>query len=213
MHTKRLGSDADGGISTGDAACGLRPLPGGHMKNRISSASRRVVSVGLALVLVTAAWDRPAHAVESKEVIVVNTPTVDARQSGTWDVGIDRVRIPFQEKLHADIPSGQFAGHDEFVVPAGHRLVIEQVTAVTSLTPPGEVVVPFFQVTTMVGGVLTDHFIPVTPAVSQFFVGCQQVRLYADPETTVTFTALRNTAIAGSGLTAGSISGYLIPMP
>jgi hypothetical protein len=91
MRTKKLGSDANGGILDRWRGRGRCPLPGGHMKNGISSVSRRVVLVAVALVLVTAAGDRPAYAVESKDVNVVNTPTVNARQSGAWDVGIDRV--------------------------------------------------------------------------------------------------------------------------
>jgi hypothetical protein len=180
------------------------------MRTRIAPAPRRLVFVGIALVLVTAVWVRPAHAAESKEVIVVNTPTVDARQLGRWDVGIDRVRIPFQKLLNFLIPDGEDVGTTEFVVPAGHRLVIEQVTAALGLFP-GQVS-SGFKVTTVVGGDFAEHYIPVTSAYGGSFVGCQQVRLYADPETTVRFVAFR-TGHAGAVVLIGSISGYLIPTP
>jgi hypothetical protein len=177
---------------------------------RISSVPRRLVLVCFALVLVTTAWARPAQAAESKDVNVVNTPTVNARQSGAWDVGIDRVRVPFQKSLSFVIPGGEYAGLDDFVVPAGHRLVIEQVTARLGLLTDQ---VAWAEVTTSVGGVLTAHFIPVTSTPGgQLFVACQQVRLYADPETEVRFVIFRNTVAGGDKNGNASISGYLIPM-
>jgi hypothetical protein len=179
------------------------------MKTR-TSASRRNVLVGVALVLVTAAGDRPAYAVESKDVNVVNTPTVIARQSGAWDVGIDRVRIPFQKSLNFIIPDGETVGVEQFVVPAGYRLIIEQVTSVTDLFP-GQAI-NALKVVTAVGGVPAEHYIPPMSTSGGVFIGCQQVRLYADPETEVRFVAFR-TGSAGAVLTSGSISGYLVPMP
>ncbi len=181
------------------------------MKNRISSASRRVVFVGVALVLFTAAGDRPARAVESKDVNVVNTPTVNARQSGAWDVGIDRVRIPFQKSLNFFIPDGEVLGVDQFVVPAGYRLIIEQVTSVTAL-PAGQTIYAL-KVTTTVRDVFAEHYIPPTSTGSGVFIGCQQVRLYADPETQVEFVAFRTGSASDALMTGGSISGYLIPTP
>jgi hypothetical protein len=182
------------------------------MKNGISSVSRRVVLVAVALVLVTAAGDRPAYAVESKDVNVVNTPTVNARQSGAWDVGIDRVRIPFQKSLAILIPDGSVGASDEFAVPAGHRLIIEQVTALAALLPTGQVV-PFFFMETNVGGVFASHFFPATSSgQGGTFVGCQQVRLYADPETKARFSAVR-TGDAGDVSILATISGYLVPTP
>jgi hypothetical protein len=161
------------------------------------------------LVIVTAARARPARAVESRDVNVVNTPTVNARQSGAWDVGIDRARIPFQRLANLFIPDGDVGGIDEFVVPAGHRLIIEQVTG-SALVPAGQVVY-LFQVITAVGGVFAEHFIPVT-ATPVGSIACQQVRLYADPGTAVKFAAFRN-GTDGEVLAGGSISGYLVPVP
>jgi hypothetical protein len=177
--------------------------------NRITPAPRRVLWMGVSLVLMAALWVRPARAVDSKDVNVVNIPTVDARQSGAWDVGIDRARIPFQEPVSFSMSDGEPLGLYEFVVPAGHRLVIEQVTSFTQV-PAGQAVWAL-KVMTRVGGVLGDHFIPATSAYIGF-IGCQQVRLYADPETTVTFLAFR-TGSAGPAGTFGSISGYLVPTP
>jgi hypothetical protein len=180
------------------------------MKNPITSVSRRVVLIGISLVLITAAWDRPARAVDSKDVNVVNIPTVDARQSGAWNVGIDLARTPFQESLNFLIPDGEAFGLDEFTVPAGYRLVIEQVTVFTGLFP-GQTI-NAYKVTTTVEGVHAEHYMPATFMSGGTFIGCQQVRLYADPGTTVRFVAHR-TGSAGAVVSGGSISGYLIPTP
>lgn len=48
-----------------------------------------VITMGAALAAGPLVADSP------KDVNVVNTPTVDARQSGEWNVSIDATREPF----------------------------------------------------------------------------------------------------------------------
>jgi hypothetical protein len=146
----------------------------------------------------------------AKDVNVVNTPTVQSQQSGDWSVNIDKTREPFQRSVVFTTPAGfsQFFG--EFTVPEGKRLVIEQVSAI-SLPPSGQIVRNYVLITT-VDGALAFHTIPSTFNGFADFVGCQQVRVYADGGTLVKLGAARDTS-TGSYETVGAVSGYLIPMP
>src|SRR5688572_28585510 len=92
----------------------------------------------------------------TQNVHVVNTPTANAEQSGTWSVGITGtssvnvvnpshspvlgrdvdhpVRQPFQRSVVIDFATGQGTATAQFTVPANKRLVVEYVSAQIILT-------------------------------------------------------------------------------
>lgn len=145
-----------------------------------------------------------------KDVNVVNTPTVQAQQAGDWAVSIDASREPFQHELRFTTPDGFSEFTDQFTVPAGKRLVLEQVSAVAA--PPVGQIVRYFSLRTTANGVFAFHTVPAAFNGFVDFTGCQQVRLYADAGTDVKLSSPRS-AGTGSFLTVATVSGYLIPMP
>ncbi|HSP16677.1 MAG TPA: hypothetical protein VLV78_18165 [Thermoanaerobaculia bacterium] len=100
-------------------------------------------------------------------------------------------------------------------VPVGKRLVIEFVS-MSGQVPPGQHV-ELFHITTSAGpfGGATHDFLvnPQPDAVigDALFRASQQVRLYADPGTTVTATFRRNSS-AGLTTYGATISGYLVDL-
>jgi hypothetical protein len=141
------------------------------------------------------------HADQVKDVKVVNTPNVN----------IDAVREPFQMELRFDTPDGFSEFTAEFEVPAGKRLVLEQVSGVS--TPPFGQTIRYFSLRTTVAGEFAFHTIPVTFNGFVDWVGCQQVRLYADPGTLVKLSAPRAGGSAGAFQTVATISGYFVTVP
>jgi len=155
---------------------------------------------------------------------------VMATQSGPWMVQLGNTSAnpvpvvpsdePFQTKLA--LHSGD--GSALFVVPQGKRLVIEFVsiaaTAVATGAMPSEVTM-FFEVQTTVNGVAVNHYMPVAPQVkfpsngystTSKLIGAQELRLYADPGTTVYATTQE--AVSGAIQSVSiSISGHLINVP
>jgi len=99
-------------------------------------------------------------------------------------------------------------------VPAGQELVIETVTGFADM-PTGTIPIRFDLDTTVSGASTGFFFVPQkvgaeNSGVDDFIVS-QQVRLYADPGTTVQFQFLPNTNLQ---ISAGiKISGYLVKLP
>jgi hypothetical protein len=100
-----------------------------------------------------------------------------------------------------------------YVVPAGKRLVIEQITASVGLPTP-QWAQCFIFVTS--GGNTTRHFLrldpPIVDAGFGYFYTTLSVRLYADPGTNVVLGLARNSS---SGAWTGFLtaSGYLVNLP
>ncbi len=171
---------------------------------------------------------------QTQNVNVVNTPAVNAQQSGTWNVGINGTPTfgvnPFQNTVKIDptdsLPvrdvdnparqpfSFSFFSHwvgsnidlsQSFTVPAGKRLVVEQLSVDAELVPSANQKINA-RVLTVTPGVCgltpcnqnsTYYSIPGAAAFSsvslQEFVASGQMRSYADPETTVTVRSVDQT--------------------
>ena len=119
------------------------------MKNSISfTAAKAVLLFAFVFVLTNLSFAQS----EVKKDTAVNasptTQTVSAQQSGPWTVGIDQtrntvqlvnngpVRKPFQARIIADVAIGGVSGNAVFPIPAGKRLVIENISAIAR-TPDG----------------------------------------------------------------------------
>jgi hypothetical protein len=168
-------------------------------------------SVALVCALLFFVAGGSGRAVDSKEVAVVNEPTVHAQQSGAWNVNIDRTRLPFQRTVNFNVPDGSSFTGEDFLVPAGHLLVIEYVSGRASWTL-GNTTMRFFILQTTAGGQLAFHHFPAEFNGFVDFTMSQQVRLYADGNTLVRFSVAR-TSSAGAANADVAISGYLIPVP
>lgn len=121
---------------------------------------------------------------------------------------------PFQVELDFSIADGSAGGNDSFTVPAGKRLVIDYASASISL-PQGQRI-DFIQVltgsaagpTVIVGHYLTPVFVTDDNTNSEF-AASQELRLYADPSTTVEVKFARN-SLTGPGSASITISGHLV---
>ena len=146
----------------------------------------------------------------SRPVLVVNNP---AEPVPVLDVE-NPALAPFQEsQVNVPFDSGQLGVDVNFVVPAGERLVIEFASG-TALLAQGRVTA--VQLVTVVNGVVAAHnltFSSTGPAggFPISYTANQQMRLYADPGTTVAFRVQRD--IGGAGVVHAAISGYLVNVP
>jgi len=108
-------------------------------------------------------------------------------------------------------PYGQ-TGSPSITVPAGRHLVVETLSVQLDVSPSGTKIEAF--VNYVCAGNNVTLFIPVTYAYTDpgsgfdFYVGMQQVRLYADPGTLVAVSAA---SLGGaSGTLFVTVSGYLL---
>jgi hypothetical protein len=100
-----------------------------------------------------------------------------------------------------------------FTVPAGKRLVIEQVSGSAFIDTAGEVVE--FSVATTTNGTYARHrlaFFPIGNAggYTKGYTASQSVTLYADENTEVVLAADRN--LPGAGVMHATVSGYLVDL-
>jgi hypothetical protein len=175
------------------------------------------------------------------DVNVVNTPAVLAQQSGPWSVGIDSsanavkidttnplpvrdvdnpARQPFVFFMAAALNHwfGTAPNIDlQFSVPAGKRLVIEQISIEADLTPTASQELRG-AVRTSVGGSFYDYAFVGTDSgqdgIFEDFIASSQMKSYADPGTAVQIFVTRNDTSGGSADKAEvNLSGYLIDMP
>jgi hypothetical protein len=171
----------------------------------------------------------------SKDVNVVNSPTVQSQQSGAWNVGItgtptvnvesttanpvwvrdvNDARQPYLSQTFADFTAGAATASGTFsVVPPGKRLVVEHVSVYGGI-PAGQ---KLFALITRENN--TNHAVVLHPQAnfpafggSDQFVASEEMKLYFDAGTTPGAFANRNSTI-GSGSLIFAISGYLVDMP
>jgi hypothetical protein len=172
-------------------------------------------------------------------VNLVNTPTVLAQQSGTWNVslaGTPSVQITnpansplpvrdvenpakqsFQRELDPLIPAGSFTASDSLTVPMGKRFVIEFASA--SIDTPQNTKMWVRIQTTTSGSTISHSLVPELlgnfgAAGSDFYLTAQPLKVYADAGTQVTVVAsvLGGVANTNSGASV-SLSGYLVDVP
>ena len=176
------------------------------LKHYIAPASALLVVSVLTCLIPSAGWAAPPPPGPTS-VTVVNTPTqpVPVLNEANPDLA------PFQA-TQPNVPfvSDQQGVDVNFTVPAGKRLVIEFASG-TAYLMQGRVTA--FQLVTVVNGVIAAHnltFTSIGPAggFSISDTASQQVRLYADPGTTVAFRVQRD--IGGPGAVGATISGYLV---
>ena len=156
-------------------------------------------------------------------VSVTNTPTVNlAPGSSVAVTAATPLRVvdvnngiqPFQKYVGATNTGTNVHTFSLGTVPAGKRLVIEFVSA-HGQVPAGEHV-ELFHLNTVAGpfgGATHDLLVQAQPAAvsgDAIFRASQQVRIYADPGTTV--TALIRTSTLGTTTCAIAISGYLVDL-
>ena len=100
-----------------------------------------------------------------------------------------------------------------YTVPAGKRLVIENVSAHMRVLAGAFVRV---SVHTSVGGTFSEAEVPMVPQGTfgreSHFSATQNMRLYADPNTAVTLSYSRSTTDTTGKVTLG-FSGYLVDKP
>lgn len=137
-------------------------------------------------------------------------PTISAPNAATLP------RTPFQFRATPAFQNTSFTISATFNVPKNQRLVIENISAHISI-PLGQELSGGLQVSTVVNEVQGFHFIfvPETGASGDFddFNGGQQVRIYADPGTTVNIIAGKNDFTCPNNLCGTldvTISGYLL---
>jgi hypothetical protein len=156
-----------------------------------------------------------ARAADVKDVRVVNAPDEPVPVKGK--VHIAPSRQVFQKDVSVEVPAGTLTAATTFAVPAGKRLVLEFVSGSTRVDVSELVRV---NVLTTAGGDFVSH--TVAPSVyrrelaavahQDFIVSfSQSLRLYADPDSTVTVTATRseNEEITPTFF-ALAVSGYLV---
>jgi hypothetical protein len=110
---------------------------------------------------------------------------------------------PFQQVLH-------FPSSSSFLVPAGKRLVIEDVSVRGRELPGARA---YFTLTTTAAGTTAPHYIPTVvvsiPGLDDN-IGHELVRFYADPGTLVSLEVV--SSVAG-GNEQMDLSGYLVNLP
>ena len=157
------------------------------------------------------------------DVNVVNTPlpvtgTVTVGNLGDSPLPVRDVdnpaRQPVQARANCSVTIETGCLPTIYTVPAGKRLVIEY-ASMDANVPAGELAQ--LAIATRTGGETVEHAFPLTPPSVAFSAGRaanvgQQVRLYADPGTSVVVTGSRS----GFGSPASfifTISGHLVDVP
>ncbi|MGB7068150.1 MAG: hypothetical protein WBD22_01530 [Pyrinomonadaceae bacterium] len=173
--------------------------------------------------------------VSAKDVNVVNTPTVQAQQSGSWTVDLDGTptvnvgsstadpvwvrdvndaRQPYLSQTFADFAAGSPTASGNFsTVPPGKRLVVEHVSVYGGI-PAGQ---KLFALITRENN--TNHAVVLHPQAnfpafggSDQFVASEEMKLYFDAGATPGAFANRNSTTGGGNLIF-AISGYLVDVP
>lgn len=121
---------------------------------------------------------------------------------------------PFQRYFEGRFAGNQFSACDTAAVPAAKRLVIESVSFRSYLLDSAESYVQV-SVENTAGGVRARHWIEFVqvPTEPHAWHGSELVRLYADPETTVSMCADRVRLGFTTPHFNGSISGHLVTLP
>jgi hypothetical protein len=154
---------------------------------------------------------------KASDVNVVNTPNINVVNTPTVRDADNPTRQPFQTGtgLHMDQGVGE-TGFDFTTVPAGKRLIIDYVS-VFGIMPTGEKLVSaeilliqpdhvsYLQSFFRISAQGADYF-------GDYFVASDQVRLYADPGTTVRAHVRRDDA-SGAAQVSFLISGHFVDLP
>lgn len=176
-------------------------------------------TVALAGLIGTMLVPKAAQAVVSALVSVVNdVAVVNPTPSGTVQpivtTDTDSLsRVPYQDGCVTinDNPSQEILVCFGSPLPAGKRLVIEQLTALCN-APTGKVTAG--QILTTIGSSFLSHFLVLTPqdtiagSAGRLYATSELVHLYEDPGSVVEFEFFSGD---GAAQCTTSLSGYLEP--
>lgn len=185
-------------------------------------------AVGLIILvlIVTITTNMGNAAPPTQNVNVVNTPNVNVSNTPNVQVGntttnpvptrdVDNpARQPFQIGLGISVANGNLTANGSFTVPAGKQLVIEFVSALAAISSGQKLTLQF---STTGGGAPVAFTLPAFlqgtfgGTVDDYAVA-QQMRVYADPGTSVQFVLTQNNTTAGALADIG-VSGYLVNVP
>jgi hypothetical protein len=157
---------------------------------------------------------------KTSDVNVVNTPTVNVLNTPTVKDVDSPARQPFQTGagLHMDQGMGETT-FNLTAVPAGKRLVIDYVS-VFGVVPTGQKMVtaailliqPDLSFLQSYFRISSQGPCGISSGFGDCFVASDQVRLYADPGTTVRAYTQRDDA-SGAGQVTFFVSGYFVNLP
>jgi hypothetical protein len=183
-------------------------------------AKRILMYVGfvvLAAILISVLAPKATHALVATLVQVSNTPSspvpnkdVDSPAHATIvPLGCQAFGDPETGELICTLGVGTLGqgSISPYTVPAGQRLVLEQVAAFCQTQPDGSI--PFVNFNITEAGVLLAEPLALTSKQNDEFV-TQAVRYYADPGSTLSLQALGPGSGAFCDFTA---SGYLVSYP
>jgi len=210
-------------------------------KNPLLLAATRNLARPAVLVALTLACSlaltvperKPVQAANPAPVTVTNIPlsvqgTINAAQSGSWNVGItgnsavnpllvrdveNSARQPFAQSVLLTMGSAAINGTAGFDVPVGKAFIIEYVSAHAEV-PLGQKLVIFEVIGSLSGTSGTKQFfVPVSAGADAFvdnFTVSAQTRLYADSN--VGISAQRSALGSGVNITC-AFTGYLVDLP
>ena len=188
--------------------------------------SKTILMLGgimLALAVAPMATYAQSKVEEPKNVNVVNTPSVNVANTPNVSVtNTPKVRNANDLNIFQE-SRGTFTNDDlevfSYLVPLGKRLVIE-FASVNATIGRGEKLRALIRggngVTDADHAIVMSFQVPV--AGKDIFVGAQQMRMYAEPGTTVTILVNRRDAadtgiVSANAFIQTSISGYLVDVP
>lgn len=146
---------------------------------------------------------------------IYHSIALPAVQSGAWNVGEIADKLPFQRENQLAIADGSNGESDQFTVPSGKRLVIDNVALQTDYSQSGAV---FAQITitnpsTLTNTALVDvHFSPTGYPNTDF--ANLQTHLIAEAGQKVGITVLRNSSsVSGSAEVFYTMTGHYAVVP
>ena len=127
---------------------------------------------------------------------------------------------PFQWSGFVGAPAGSWYGTASFQVPAGKRLVVEQISALVAITGGASGQIPRLDLNTAAPNPQVNTFVPMFFVGSQAnlsvsFVAAQPIRAYADGSVLVEVARSQDTNGGFSGTLSGNVTviGYLVNIP
>ena len=193
------------------------------------------IGVALLAFVLALAPSRPVTAESPKPVEVVNSPIVQAQQSGSWNVGLNGpinvgntaaspipVRdvdssaraVAYFHRFNCSIQNGQQSCSSSDALPPGMRLVIETVSLrarAAAVNQKPEVGLNF-----QTNGQSEAMGLPlaaegaVTNPIGERYAAVHSVRIYTDPDSQISIVFHR-TATQDFVSTRADVSGYLVP--
>jgi len=153
----------------------------------------------------------------TSNVVVTNTPAQPVPVKEQNNPAFQ----PFQWQGQPGVSLGNNYTITTFTVPAGKRLVIEEISAQVYVSGAVTGEVPRLILGTQAGGAWVNTFTPMTYAgnegVSPTYAASQPLRMYADPGSTVDVELKRSSDLngnySGTLISTITVTGYLVNVP